>query len=309
MQLRRFAVGKNGSTAGRKKQPAGERGGAGGVGGRGAAGRDAAPHEASDAAFRARGRRRGGARATGPPVEPGSCAGGSRAGSGAGGGAALRGLRPDVAGRARAATARRAGESGDDAGLADGSGAVAAQAQAVEAPEPAASARGAGRAGAVGQLGPSVDRGPGAGRPGAGGAARRRDVPDAARALRRARHGRGEPACDHRVPERHGRPLAVYADHAGHFGQRTRDGGRTKSVIAHGLKKLGVERPAPRAAPPAPSRPRPKPPKPGPNHPWRKQIRAGVERAVARQERRLAQLAAAHTVGDPGGPASSRALR
>ena len=76
---------------------------------------------------------------------------------------------------------------------------MAVMRQASEAPEPAASARGAGRAGAVGQLGPSVDRGPGAGRPGAGGAARRRDVPDAARALRRARHGRGEPAGDHRV--------------------------------------------------------------------------------------------------------------
>ena len=37
----------------------GERGGAGSVGGRGVAGRDAAPHEASDATFRARGRRRG----------------------------------------------------------------------------------------------------------------------------------------------------------------------------------------------------------------------------------------------------------
>ena len=109
--------------------------------------------------------------------KPGSFAGGARAGSGAGGGAA-----------------------GDDSGRADASGAVAAQAQAGEATEPAASAHGAGRAGAVGQLGPSVDRGPGAGRPCAGGAARRRDVPDAAWALRRARHGRGEPARDHRVP-------------------------------------------------------------------------------------------------------------
>ena len=115
-----------------------------------------------------------------------------------GDGTAVHGL-PDVAGRARSATAGRAGESGDDAGLADGSGAVASEAQAGEAPEPAASARGDGRAGAVGQLGPSVARGPGAGRPGAGGAARRRDVPDAARALRRTRHGRGEPASDHRV--------------------------------------------------------------------------------------------------------------
>ena len=254
--------------------------------------------------------------------------------------------------------------------------------------------------------------------------------------------------------ERHGRPLAVYADHAGHFGQRTRDGGRTKSVIARGLEKLGVElvlagspqakgrvertfgtaqdrlvkemrvagvatldganrfleerwipfwnerfavppadprdahrplppgtdlealfaetetrivgrdwtvrwkngfwqvpeaearacgvrpglrivverrlsgelrfrrgdryfaaeplgaeRPAPRAAPPAPPPPRPKPPKPGPNHPWRKQIRAEVERAIAQREHRLARLAAATTVGDPGGPVSSGALR
>ncbi len=41
--------------------------------------------------------------------------------------------------------------------------------------------------------------------------------------------------------KRHGRPLAVYADHAAHFGQRARDGKRTKSVIARGLEKLGVE--------------------------------------------------------------------
>ena len=61
-----------------------------------------------------------------------------------------------------------------------------------------------------------------------------------------------------------------------------------------------------RATPPAPSRPRPKPPKPGSNHPWRKQIRAEVERAVARQEGRLARLAAATTVGNPGHPVSDR---
>ena len=41
--------------------------------------------------------------------------------------------------------------------------------------------------------------------------------------------------------KRHGRPLAVYADHAGHFGQRRKDGKRTKSVIARGLEALGVE--------------------------------------------------------------------
>ncbi len=41
--------------------------------------------------------------------------------------------------------------------------------------------------------------------------------------------------------KRHGRPLAVYADHAAHFGQRARDGKRTRSVIARGLEKLGVE--------------------------------------------------------------------
>ena len=38
--------------------------------------------------------------------------------------------------------------------------------------------------------------------------------------------------------KRHGRPLAVYADHAGQvqrFSQRRKDGKRTKSVIAHGL--------------------------------------------------------------------------
>ena len=41
--------------------------------------------------------------------------------------------------------------------------------------------------------------------------------------------------------KRHGRPLAVYADHAGHFGQRRKDGKRTKSVIARGLEALGAE--------------------------------------------------------------------
>ena len=41
--------------------------------------------------------------------------------------------------------------------------------------------------------------------------------------------------------KRHGRPLAVYADHAGHFGQRKKDGKRTKSVIARGLEALSVE--------------------------------------------------------------------
>ena len=44
--------------------------------------------------------------------------------------------------------------------------------------------------------------------------------------------------------KRHGRPLAVYADHAGQvqrFGQRRKDGKRMKSVIARGLEALGVE--------------------------------------------------------------------
>lgn len=66
---------------------------------------------------------------------------------------------------------------------------------------------------------------------------------------------------------------------------------------------------APRVAPPAPSRPCPKPPKPGPKPPWRKQTRAEVKRAIARRERRLARLAAANMVGDPGYPASSGAAR
>ena len=237
--------------------------------------------------------------------------------------------------------------------------------------------------------------------------------------------------------ERHGRPLAVYTDHAGHFGQRAKDGERTKSVIARGLEALGVElilagspqakgrverafgtaqdrlikemrvagvatldaanrflaerwmpfwnerfavaavepldahrplppgtdlealfadtetrvvgrdytvrwknrfwqvpateaqaagvrpgsrvvverrlsgelrfrrgdrylalealgadRPAPPAPRPRPTRPRPKPRKPGRDHPWRKQIREEVERAMAKRERRLARVAA-----------------
>ena len=40
----------------------------------------------------------------------------------------------------------------------------------------------------------------------------------------------------------HGRPLAFYADHAGHFGQwRTAKGKRTDTIIARGLDQLGVE--------------------------------------------------------------------
>lgn len=40
----------------------------------------------------------------------------------------------------------------------------------------------------------------------------------------------------------HGRPLAFYVDHAGHFGQwRTEKGRRTDTIIARGLGKLGVE--------------------------------------------------------------------
>ena len=41
--------------------------------------------------------------------------------------------------------------------------------------------------------------------------------------------------------ERHGRPLAVYTDSAGHFGQRAKDDERTKSVTARGLEALEVE--------------------------------------------------------------------
>jgi len=59
---------------------------------------------------------------------------------------------------------------------------------------------------------------------------------------------------------------------------------------------LAAERPAPPVVPPAP--PPPKPPKPGPNHPWRKQIRDEVERAIARREHRLTWLAASNTLGD-----------
>ncbi len=41
---------------------------------------------------------------------------------------------------------------------------------------------------------------------------------------------------------RHGRPLAFYADHAGHFGQwMTAKGRRTDTIIARGLGELGVE--------------------------------------------------------------------
>ena len=178
---------------------AGERGRADADGGRGAAGGDAAPHEASEAAVRGRGRRRGRPRAAGPEVEPRPCAGGARGSAGDGGGAGVRGLRPDAAGRARRAGAGHGRERGHGAPLADRGRAVDAQAQAGEAPEPSAAPRGAGRAGAVGQFGSRLARGSGTGRLGAGGAARRRDGPDAARALRRARHGRGEPAGDHRV--------------------------------------------------------------------------------------------------------------
>ncbi len=41
---------------------------------------------------------------------------------------------------------------------------------------------------------------------------------------------------------RHGRPLAFYADHAGHFGQwMTKQGRRTDTIISRGLDKLGVK--------------------------------------------------------------------
>ena len=41
---------------------------------------------------------------------------------------------------------------------------------------------------------------------------------------------------------RHGRPLAFYADHAGHFGQwMTKKGRRTETIISRGLDELGVE--------------------------------------------------------------------
>ena len=40
----------------------------------------------------------------------------------------------------------------------------------------------------------------------------------------------------------HGRPLAVYTDHAGHFGQwRSEKEERTETVISRGLGELGVE--------------------------------------------------------------------
>ena len=58
------------------------------------------------------------------------------------------------------------------------------------------------------------------------------------------------------------------------------------------LEALGADRPAPPAPRPRPTRPRPKPRKPGRDHPWRKQIREEVERAMAKRERRLARLAA-----------------
>ncbi len=42
--------------------------------------------------------------------------------------------------------------------------------------------------------------------------------------------------------ERHGRPRAVYVDHAGHFGQRLGpEGKRTRTIIGTALEKLGVE--------------------------------------------------------------------
>ena len=41
---------------------------------------------------------------------------------------------------------------------------------------------------------------------------------------------------------RHGRPLAAYADHAGHFGQwQSRTGRRTDTIIARALDALGIE--------------------------------------------------------------------
>ena len=164
-------------------------------------GGDAAPLSASDAPVRGGGRRCCGPPTARPEVEPGAGAGGAGAGAGSGGGPVAGRFRTDVAGGARTAAPRRARERRDGPRVAGGGGSVEAQAQAGEAPESAAAACGAGRVGAVGQLDPPVAGGAGAGRPRAGLDARRRDEPDAVRPVREARHGRGEPAGDHRVPE------------------------------------------------------------------------------------------------------------
>ena len=142
-------------------------------------------------------RRRGGSRVAKPPVEPGSCAGGARAGSGADGEAGLRGLRADVAGRARTGPARRVCERGRRCGQA-GRWRCRRKRAKHRSRRPR---RGAGRAVAVGQLGSSVAQGPGAGRSRAGGVARRRDDPDAERGVSlRAPRARKKPARDHQMP-------------------------------------------------------------------------------------------------------------
>ncbi len=68
------------------------------------------------------------------------------------------------------------------------------------------------------------------------------------------------------------------------------------------VEALGADRPAPPAPRPRPARPRPKPRKPGRDHPWRKQIREEVERAMAKRERRLARLAASRLALPPTPP-------
>ena len=96
----------------------------------------------------------------------------------------------------------------------------------------------------MGQLGAPVPGGPGGGVR-ADLDPRRRDEPLDDGAVRRARRRGGEPAGRRAIIgylRRHGRPLAVYTDHVGHFGQwLSRKEERTDSIIARGLGVLGVE--------------------------------------------------------------------
>ena len=116
-----------------------------------------------------------------------------------------------------------------------------ATAQAGQALQAASAAGGAGRAGAVGQLGACVAGGP------AGELVLISIHDDATSRLMAPRFVERYDGAENRRAiigylQRHGRPLAVYTDHAGHFGQwLTKRDERTDTIISRALGELGVE--------------------------------------------------------------------
>ena len=145
--------------------------------------------------FEAEGRRCCSPPAAGPEVEPGAGTGGAGAGAGSGGGPVAGWFRTDVAGRARVAVPWRARERRDGPRVAGGGGAMDTQAQAGKASESAA------------------------------------DEPDAVQPVREARHRRGEPAGDHRVPEAPRSSAGRLCGPRRALRPRTNDGKRTEEHL------------------------------------------------------------------------------